>query len=169
MNRPKVSIVVALGTDRVIGNKNQLLWHLPEDLKRFKTLTVGHPVIMGRKTFESIVSILGKPLPNRTSIVVTRDKNYSHEGAVIAHSLDEALKEAAELDTDEVIIGGGGNLWEQALPYVDMLYLTLVDDAPEGDAYFPEYEDAFEEIGREESKEENGIRYQWVNYRRKEI
>jgi dihydrofolate reductase len=88
---PRVSMIVAIGKNRVIGKSNILLWHLPEDLKRFKRLTLGHPVIMGRKTFDSIVGMLGKPLPGRTNVVITRDESWKHEGAVPAHSLRAPL------------------------------------------------------------------------------
>src|ERR1700688_558975 len=128
MAKPTISIVAAMGRNREIGKGNQLLWHIPGDLKRFKQLTMGHPVIMGRKTFESIVSKLGKPLPGRTNIVISRDKNWSYKGAVIAHSLEEAFSKASNTDSEEVFIGGGSQIYEQALPHVDRLYLTLIDD-----------------------------------------
>jgi dihydrofolate reductase len=166
MEKPLISIVAAIGKNRQIGKNNGLLWHIPEDLKRFKRLTLGHPVVMGRKTFESIVAILGKPLPGRANIVVTRDKEWAYEGATAAHSLEEALAAAAKIDQAEVFIGGGANLWEQALPLVDRLYLTLVEDDTEGDTYFPAYEDLFTERVAEEALEHNGVRYRWVDFER---
>jgi dihydrofolate reductase len=161
--QPRVSIVAAFGKNREIGLDNRLLWYIPEDLKRFKRLTLGHPVVMGRKTFESIVTILGKPLPGRTNIVVTRDKGWAYVGATVAHSLEEALAKARELDKEEIFIGGGANLWEQALPQVDRLYLTLIDDAKPADTYFPPYEHLFTKKIAEESGEHEGLQYRWVD------
>lgn len=132
-----LSLIAALGsTTRAIGKDGALLWHIPEDLARFKRLTMGHPLIMGRKTFESI----GRPLPGRTSIVVTRNTAWSHEGVLVAHSLDEALKTATTLDPHEIFVIGGGELYAQTIGQADRLYLTLVDDATPGDTFFPDYE-----------------------------
>lgn len=162
----KVSIVAAIGKNREIGRGNELLWHIPADLKRFKAITVGHPVILGRKTFDSIVSYLGKPLPGRQNIVVTRDRSWSYEGVIASHSLEEALARAKELDETEVFIGGGAQLWAEALPFVDRLYMTLIQDEREGDAFFPEYEKDFTKIISEESGEHEGLKYTWVNLER---
>lgn len=159
----RVSTIVALGKNRVIGKGNTLLWHIPDDLKRFKALTTGHPVVMGRKTFDSIVAFLGKPLPNRTNIVVTRDSAWSAEGATVAHSLEEALTKAKELDPEEVFVIGGAQVYEQALPYTDRLYLTLIDDEKAGDAYFPPYEHLFTKTLSEEAHEHNGLHYRWID------
>ncbi len=165
-----ISIVVAMGTGRlhnhVIGRNNALLWHIPDDLKRFKQLTLGHPVIMGRKTFESIVSVLGKALPGRTNIVVTRDMDWKFDGVIAMHSLEEAVERAKEIDSEEIFIGGGTQLYTQALPLVDRLYLTLIDDDKEGDSYFPDYEREFTKIISEESGEWDGLRYRWVTLER---
>lgn len=170
MQKPRISIAVALGKDRknnhVIGHGNELLWRIPDDLKRFKQLTLGHPIIMGRKTFESILQSLGKPLPGRTNIVVTRDQHYTHEGVTITHSLEEALEKARELDNEEIYIGGGAELYKQALPFVDKLYLTLIDDTREGDTYFPPYEQEFTKKTFEEDREYNGLKYKWVDLER---
>lgn len=167
----RVSIVVALGGgrlhNRVIGKDNKLLWHIPDDLKRFKAITSGHPVIMGRKTFESIVAVIGKPLPGRTNIVITRDPSWQYEGAQVAHSLDEAFELAAKAPgADEIFIGGGGELYAQALPRVDRLYLTLIDDEQDGDSFFPPYENAFTRVVSDETREWNGLRYRWVDLER---
>lgn len=157
-----------MGKNRVIGRKNGLLWPIPDDLKRFKALTVGHPVIMGRKTFESILSMRQKPLPGRTSIVVTRDPVWGYEGVdadsvLAARSLGEALEKArAAPGGDEVFVGGGAQIYEQALPFADRLYLTLVDAEEEGDAYFPAYEGLFTKKLSAESREYNGLKYKWV-------
>jgi len=142
------------------------MWPIPEDLKRFKRLTMGHPVIMGRKTFESILTALGKPLPGRTNVVITRDTNYAPAGAVVAHSLDEAIQKASEIDSEEIFIGGGAQIYEQALPATDRLYLTLIDDEKPGDAYFPQYEHLFTKKLAEESGEHDGLKYKWVDLER---
>lgn len=168
--KPRISIAVALGKDsknnHVIGHGNDLVWRIPDDLKRFKQLTLGHPVIMGRRTFESILQSLGKPLPGRTNIVVTRDQNYAHEGAIVAHSLEEALEKARAIDNEEIHIGGGADIYKQALPYVDKLYLTLIDDVREGDTFFPPYEQDFTKKTFEEAREYNGLKYTWVDLER---
>lgn len=169
-HRTRISSVVAIGNgkvhNRVIGNGNELLWHIPDDLKRFKQLTLGHPVIMGRKTFESIVAILGKALPGRTNIVITRDTSWSYPDVVVAHSLEDALEKARALDTEEIFIGGGGQIYEQALPIIDRLYLTLIEDDKEGDSFFPPYEHLFTKKLSEETREWNGLTYRWVNLER---
>jgi dihydrofolate reductase len=168
MAEPRISIVVALGLDsqhnHVIGKGNELLWHIPDDLKHFKVLTLGHPVIMGRKTFESVVAMAGKPLPGRKNIVITRnaDWKYPHEDVFIVPSLEAALTKARELDNEEIFIGGGSQIYEQALPFVDRLYLTLIDDKKEGDSFFPAYEDIFTKKISEESRDWNGLKYTWV-------
>ncbi len=161
-----ISIIAAMGNGRVIGKDNTLLWHIPDDLKRFKALTLGHPVIMGRKTFESIVAVLGKALPGRTNIVVTRDVDWKYEGALVAHSLEDAIAQAKEIDSDEIFIGGGAQLYAQALPHTNRLYLTLIDDDKDGDAYFPEYEQQFMRKISEESREWNGVHYTWIDLER---
>ena len=162
-----ISIVAALGSNRTLGKDNRLLWHIPDDLKRFKRLTLGHPVIMGRKTFDSILAVLGKPLPGRTNIVVTRDPSWAHEGAIAASSIEEAIEEAKTAPGgDEIFIGGGGEIYRQALPLVDKLYLTLIEDDAEGDSYFPEYEHAFTRTSFEEERRYEGLQYRWVDLER---
>ncbi|MCX6819857.1 MAG: dihydrofolate reductase [Candidatus Adlerbacteria bacterium] len=162
----RISIVVAIGKNREIGKNGKLLWYIPEDLKRFKALTLGHPVIMGRKTFESILQILGKPLPGRTNIVVTRDTSWAHEGVLVFHSLEDALAKARELDGEEIHIGGGADLYKQALPHVDRLYLTLIDDAQDADTFFPEYETEFTKKVSEESRKYGDLKYSWMTLER---
>ena len=168
--KPRVSVVVAMGVGRhhnhVIGKENKLLWRIPDDLKRFKALTLGHPVIMGRKTFESIVAVLGKALPGRTNIVVTRDPEWSFEGVVVCHTLEEALEKAKEIDNQEIFIGGGAQIYEQALHHVDRLYLTLIDDEKEGDTFFPEYEKHFTKVLSDEKREHEGLTYRWLDLER---
>ncbi|MDQ0595622.1 dihydrofolate reductase [Chryseobacterium ginsenosidimutans] len=126
------TIVVAMGEKNEIGFENQLLWHLPKDLKHFKDITSGHPIIMGRKTYESI----GKPLPNRTNIVVSRKKGWFEEGILIVGSIKEAVKFAKKID-EEVFIIGGGNIYEQTIDIVDKLEVTLVKADLQADTYFP--------------------------------
>lgn len=154
-------------TDRAIGNNNELLWHVPADMKRFKALTLGHPIIMGRKTFESILVILGKPLPNRTNIVVTRDKTAVYEGAKVAHSLEEAIAIAESENPNEIHIGGGAELYKQALPLVERLHITWFFDAKPADTFFPAFENDFEVSVEHEAQEHNDLTYQWVDYVRK--
>jgi dihydrofolate reductase len=141
----RISLIVAMAQNGVIGRDNQLIWHLPNDLKQFKRLTTGHPIIMGRKTFESI----GKPLPNRTSIVVTRSKNWTFEGVVVVNSVEEALVVARQTGTDEVFVIGGAEIYRLTLPIANKIYLTEVKADFEGDAHFviPNIED-WEEISR---------------------
>ncbi|HCR75912.1 MAG TPA: dihydrofolate reductase [Chryseobacterium sp.] len=126
------TIVVAMGEKNEIGFENQLLWHLPKDLKHFKEITSGHPVIMGRKTYESI----GKPLPNRTNIVVSRKTDWFEEGILIVGSIKEAIKFAKKID-EEVFIIGGGKIYEQTMDVVDKLEVTLVKADLEADTFFP--------------------------------
>ncbi|WP_027380151.1 dihydrofolate reductase [Chryseobacterium daeguense] len=130
------TIVVAMGEKNEIGFENQLLWHLPKDLKHFKDITSGHPVIMGRKTYESI----GKPLPNRTNIVVSRQKDWFEEGILIVGSIKEAVKFAKKIDEDIFIIGGG-NIYEQTMDVVDRLEVTLVKADLQADTFFPKIDE----------------------------
>ena len=130
------TIVVAMGEKNEIGFENQLLWHLPKDLKHFKELTSGHPVIMGRKTYESI----GKPLPNRTNIVISRKKDWFEEGILIVGSIKEAIKFAKKID-EEIFIIGGGNIYEQTMDVVDRLEVTLVKADLKADTFFPKIDE----------------------------
>ncbi len=137
-----ISLIVAMAKNHVIGIKNDLPWHIPADLKRFKDLTRGKPCIMGRNTFESIVARIGKPLPERPNIVITRG-NFTHEGAIIQSSLDDAISFARrEYPHQDIMIIGGASVYEQAISKVDRMYLTVVDMTPEGDAFFPPVNDA---------------------------
>ena len=128
----KISIVVAMAANRVIGRDNQLPWHLPADLKHFKQTTMGKPILMGRKTWESI----GRPLPGRTNIVITRDENYDAPGCVVVHSIEAALQ--ATEQHAEVMIIGGADFYRQVLPRTDRIYLTRINEDFEGDTLFPE-------------------------------
>ena len=127
-----VSIIVAIAENGVIGDKNALLWNIKEDMRRFRSTTTGHPVIMGRKTFESI----GRPLPKRTNVVITRDTELQIEGCTMAHSLTEAVEMFDS--SEEVFIIGGAQIYSQAMPIADRLYLTIIDKEYEGDSSFPE-------------------------------
>jgi dihydrofolate reductase len=130
-----VSLIVAAGTNNAIGKDNQLLWHLPKDLQFFKQTTWAMPVVMGRKTFESLG---GKPLNGRVNIIITRQKDWSHEGVVAVHSLADALFFAKESDYNEVFIAGGGEIYAQAMSQANKIYMTRVDTVIDGDTFFPE-------------------------------
>lgn len=159
-----VSIIVAVAQNGVIGADNKLIWHISEDLKRFKAITTGHPVIMGRKTFES----LGRPLPNRRNIVVTRNPHYPEEGFEVADSLGEALGMFSS--EEEVFVIGGAEIYRQAMPFADRFYLTEVYHDYEGDTYFPQWNKADWELVSEE-RHEHGEKfphpYAFLDYRRK--
>lgn len=136
-NNLTISLIVAVADNNVIGGRNEMLWHIPEDFKHFKNVTMGKPCIMGRKTFESILKSLGKPLPGRINIVISR-KNPQYEGALTVKDLDEAIDQASKVEgVEEIMIVGGAQIYEQALPRADKIYLTRVHLSPEGDAYFP--------------------------------
>jgi dihydrofolate reductase len=129
--RPRLTIVVARARNGVIGQGNALPWHLPEDLRHFKATTLGHPVLMGRRTFESI----GRPLPGRRNIVITRNRDWSHEGCERAGSIDEAVRLCT--GSPEAFVIGGAQVYAEALPQVSALVVTEVDAEPQGDAFFP--------------------------------
>jgi len=142
-------------------------WHLPADLKHFKQLTSGHPVIMGRRTFESILATLGKPLPSRENIVITRSHEWSRAGCTIVHSFDAAL--AAAKNSPDVFVIGGAEIYALALPRADHLYLTEIDREFEGDTLFPEFDPSqWREVSREQHvlPGEDGFTYAFVEYRR---
>lgn len=128
-----LSILVAAASNNAIGKNNQLLWHLPNDLKFFKNTTWGGVVIMGRKTFESV----NKPLPGRLNIVITRQKNWQAQNVTTADSLDEAIEKAKELHYKEIFVIGGGEIYKEALPITDKIYLTRIHAEIEGDTFFP--------------------------------
>ncbi|HEX2792173.1 MAG TPA: dihydrofolate reductase [Candidatus Paceibacterota bacterium] len=163
---PRTSLIAVLSKQtRAIGKDGGLIWNLPGELARFKRITNGHPVIMGRKTWESIPAKF-RPLPGRTNIVVTRDESYEAPGAIVTYSFEDALVKARAVpDNDEIFVIGGGQLYLESLPYADRLYLSLVDDPTEGDAYFPDYQEFSTSIEKE-SCEENGIRYELLTLER---
>lgn len=154
-----ISLIAAIQKkDRGIGLGNELLFRISDDLKRFKALTSGHPIIMGRKTFDSIGS---KPLPNRTNIVVTRQA-LSQEGVVFVHSLEEALEKAKAVD-ENIFVIGGAEIYKQTLPFADRLELTIVDSDVPADTFFPEYSEFSKVIYHEEKiDEKTGLHYCWV-------
>ncbi len=160
----KVSIIVAMARNRTIGINNTLPWRIPEDIRHFKALTMGHHMIMGRKTFESI----GKPLPGRTTVVVTRNQDLKIDGCVIVHSLKDAV--AACAGDDEIFIVGGAELYAQALLLTDTLYITEIQQDVEGDAHFTGLDDAaWEEVAREQHSqiEPQSLEYHFVTYQRR--
>ncbi len=139
--KPLLSLIVAMARNRTIGYDNDLPWHLPADLRRFKDLTMDKPVIMGRKTFQSIEARLKRPLPGRHNIVVS--SNFSYPGVDVFPDLETAITEAGyEFPDKELMIIGGASIYEQALPLVDRMYLTIVDKDVAGDAFFPEFDRA---------------------------
>jgi len=143
VTQPRIAIIAALARNRVIGRGNRLPWHLPDDLRHFKRLTLGRPIIMGRRTWESLPGLL----PDRTHLVVTRDPSYRADGAVVVGSLDEALGAAGG---EEALVVGGAQLYALALPRASRLYLTLVDAEVEGDVFFPAMDPAaWREVARE--------------------
>lgn len=157
-----LSLIVAVAQNHVIGVNNTLPWHLPEDLKRFRALTMGHHIIMGRKTYES----LGRLLPGRTTVVVTRNEHYQLDGALIAHSLEAAIG-LCEHD-DEVFVIGGAELYQDGLKLADKLYMTEVELEVTGDAFFPAVEmAAWQEISREAHTSAQGLVFRYVTYMRK--
>lgn len=153
-----INIIVAISKNRVIGNDNKLIWSLPSDLKRFKQMTTGNTVVMGRKTYESI----GKPLPNRRNIIITRNSDYKAEGCEIVNSLEEALM----LCNNNCFIIGGGEIYKQSLPLADKLYLTVINEDFEGDTFFPEVGNDWVKVSREdhEPDDKNKHRYSFIEY-----
>lgn len=161
--KPRVSLIVAMAKNRVIGINNMMPWHLPADLKHFKALTMGHHIVMGRKTYESI----GKPLPGRTSVVVTRNRDYSAPGVIVESSLEAAISACG--NDEEIFVIGGAELYAQALPLVSTLYITEIQQNAEGDAYFPEFDNTeWLEVAREmhSQQEPQPLEYHFVTYLR---
>jgi dihydrofolate reductase len=161
MKSPIISLIVATDSKGGIGKDNKIPWYLPEDIKRFKDLTMGHPVIMGRKTFESIISYIKKPLPGRTNIVVTRNPNYSYEGVIVCGSVDEAIKKASEIDKDEILIGGGEQIFNSVVDRADRLYLTEIDGDFGADTFFT-HADKFKQIISKEDKKSGIYKYTFL-------
>ncbi len=161
--KPNISIISALARNRTIGIDNTLPWRLSDDLKYFKALTLGHHILMGRKTWESI----GKPLPGRTTVIITRGNFPAPEGVKIAHSLQEAISVCGA--DEEIFFVGGADLYGQALPLADRLYLTEIQADVEGDAWFPDYDRSeWREVSRDARRDEaSGLAYDFVVYSRR--
>ncbi len=170
---PIISMIAAMAQNRVIGKNNQMPWHLPADLAHFKKMTLNKPIIMGRKTFQSI----GFALPHRKNIVITSSKTFQAEGIIVASSIEQALLHAEKYhaektppgDVDEIIIIGGATLYEQMLHQADRLYLTLIDLDTEGDTFFPDYEMlSWKEIHREKhlADDKNKFDYTFITLQR---
>jgi dihydrofolate reductase len=160
-----ISIIVAVAENGGIGLNNNLLWHLPDDLKRFKKLTMGKPVIMGRKTFESI----GKPLPGRVNIVISRNEEFSSEGIIVVSSFANALEAAAETDPDEVFIIGGGAIYKETMGKTDRLYITKVQATPDADTFFEiDYPENWQETARENHPADarHAFAFDFIDYQR---
>jgi len=161
-----LKILVAFDENRVIGKNNALIWHLPADLKRFKALTTGHVIIMGRKTFESI----GRPLPNRTTVVISRQQDLKIEGVILAHSVEEAILKAKSISRDDIFIVGGAEIYQLSLPLADQILVTQLHDIFEGDAFFPEISPAIWEVTEQErgvTDEQNAYQFSYITYSRK--
>ena len=158
----QLSIIVAVAHDGVIGVNNTLPWHLPEDLKRFRALTMGHHIIMGRKTYDS----LGRLLPGRTTVIVTRNENYKVEGALVANSLEAAIALCA--NDDEVFLIGGAELYQAGLKLAHKLYITEIELEVAGDAFFPKLVSTeWQETEREAHTSEKGLNFSYATYIRK--
>ena len=158
----KVSLIVAVSQNGVIGKDNDLIWHLPKDMKFFKDTTMGHHVIMGRKNFESIPHKF-RPLPNRTNIVITRQSDYKAEGCVVVNSMEGALKIAKSNAENEAFIIGGGQIYKLALEanLIDRIYLTKIHHSFDGDTFFPELNSDWEEINREDCFKDDNHKYDY--------
>lgn len=156
-----LSMIAAMGKNRVIGKDNQMMWHLPREFQYFKDVTSGHCIILGRKNFEAI----GRPLPNRTNIIVTRQDEYKAADCVVVNSLDEAIKYAKDHGETEAFITGGGQIYKEMIDRVQRIYLTEVDYSEEGDVYFPEFDESKfnKEIVRSQEVDEKN-KYRWDAY-----
>jgi dihydrofolate reductase len=158
---PSLSLIVAIAKNRVIGVNNTLPWYLPEDLKRFRALTTGHHIIMGRKTYDS----LGRLLPGRTTVIVTRNPDYKVEGAIVVHSLEAAIEACG--DDNEAFLIGGAELYKDGLKLANKLYMTEINAEYEGDAFFPEFEMIEWRAGeRETYQADNGLGFSYITYQR---
>jgi len=154
-----ISLIAAIGKNRVIGNKGRLPWHMPSDLKYYRNKIKGKTVIMGRKTFESMGN---KPLPNRPNIIITRDQNYKIEDAIVVHSLKEAIREAEKYGIEEVMVIGGSEIYRLFLPIAKRIYLTSIEGVFEGDAFFPEYDiTEWKEVSYEEHERDRDNPYDY--------
>ena len=156
-----ISIIAAIGKSRELGKDNKLLWHISDDLKRFKKLTLGKVVIMGRKTFDSLPE-KSRPLHNRINIIITKNRAYTPVGCTVCHSIEEAINKAKEFKK-EIFIIGGASIYQQGIKYTDKLYLTVIDkEFPEADAFFPDYSD-FKKVIKEEKKFDGKFTYKFID------
>jgi dihydrofolate reductase len=160
-----LSLIAAVAKNRVIGNNNKLLWHLPEDMRHFRETTRGKPVIMGRKTWESLPDSF-RPLPGRLNIVVSRNPAYQAPGAILSGSLEDAIGHAG--NASEIFVIGGEELYRQALPVADRLYLTEIENTVEGGAFFPEVlEQEWEEVSRQKQRGSSELSFSFATYQRR--
>jgi dihydrofolate reductase len=160
-----ISLVLAMADNGIIGNVGGIPWRIADDMRRFKALTMGKPIVMGRKTWDSFPK---KPLPGRTNIVVTRDANLSADGAVVVHSLAAALERASAETQDEICVIGGAEIYAAALPLADLIHLTQVHAAFEGDTRMPLFDPAiWHETAREDCATAEGLRYSYVTLQRR--
>jgi len=152
-----ISIIVAISNNRAIGKDNKLLWHISEDFERFKKLTKGHVVLMGENTFKS----LGRPLADRTNIVVSANQNFKADGCLVFNSLDEALNKAKAIEKEEIFIIGGGQIYRQTIGLADKLYLTVVEGDFEADTFFPDFSD-FKTVVCEQASADKNYKYKFL-------
>jgi dihydrofolate reductase len=153
----KISLIVAMASNRIIGNQGQMPWHLSADLKKFKKITTGFPVVMGRKTYQSI----GRPLPNRTNIIISRDFDYAPDGCLVFNDLNNALTHACQL-ANEVFIIGGATLYETLLPVADTLYITQIHQEFAGDTWFPAFDgNDWLEVAREDIHDDPDVAFDY--------
>ncbi|MGB2991611.1 MAG: dihydrofolate reductase [Paenisporosarcina sp.] len=159
-----ISLIVVHDLNRVIGQDNKMPWHIPNELAYFKEKTMGKAIVMGRSTYESI----GRPLPGRLNIVITRNTSYDAEGVTVVHSIEEAI-DVANKHHEEVMIIGGEQIFNEVLPYADLLYITLIEHEFEGDTFFPSYEQDWEVISTsEQHSTDSGLKYTYMLYKRKD-
>lgn len=157
MNKPKISIICAIASNRAIGKNNQLLWHIKKDFQHFKEKTLGHVIVMGQKTYESI----GKPLPGRTTVVISNNLTFAPEGVTVTRSIKEGLEKAMELEKEEVFICGGASIYAQTIDLADKLYLTVIEKEFDADTFFPEYSQ-FKNVVSERDDVEGGYNLKFL-------
>lgn len=165
MARPKLSLIAAMSQNHVIGRDNELPWHLPADLKHFKAITMGKPILMGRKTYESI----GRPLPGRLNLILSRQTDLDIDGCTVVATVNRAIELAMKIGANELIIIGGAQLYAQTIDQADCLYLTMVQTTLEGDAFFPEFNPSEWSLVESQScraDENNAYDYNFLRYQR---
>ena len=165
----RISAIAAIAEkSRALGKDNKLLWRIKGDLKRVREMTTGHPLIMGRNTMDHILATVGKALAGRTNIVITRHQSLTKEGFIIAHSIEEAIEKAQNSlgGNEEIFIFGGAQIYKLALPKTDRLYLTIIKESPEADAFFPDYSEFTKVIQKSEIMQSDGLRYYYLTLER---